>query len=103
MNQNIDPAEAAIIAVLGIGFLTFWTVTDFSSIESWSNNYQRLVWASIHTIAPTSMFDLGIEIVVTAIGFIAGSKANVLFGIFLGVFLYALTSFTLAWFSAPVG
>lgn len=103
MSQNSNPAEAALIAVLGIGFLFFWLVTDFSSIENWSNDYIRFVWAITHTIAPTSILDLVIEIVITAIGFVAGSRANVLLGVFLGVLLYGLTSFILAWIAAPVG
>lgn len=102
MSNDREPVTAASIAVIAAGFLIYWTLTDFSSTENWSNNYSRLVYALIHTAFPTSVFDLAIEFVASAIGFIAGNKENILLGIFGAVFLYGLTSFVIAWLTAPI-
>lgn len=93
---------AALVVVIAVGGLLLFQLTDFSTIEQSTDNLTRFVWALTHTIAPTSEFDIIIEVIVAAFGFIPVSRIDVRAALFVAFVLLFGTSFALAWFSAPV-
>lgn len=89
------------IAVATAGLVLF-AVTDFNSMGNVTENTSRFVWAFTHMIAPSSRFDIYLELLVSAFGFITVSRISLAGGIVAGFALYGITTFLIAFLTAPV-
>lgn len=93
---------AALVVVISLGGFFLFLLTDFDSLEQSTDNLTRFIWAATHTIAPTSEFDILIEFLVAAVGFVTISRVDIRAAILATFVLLFGTSFVLAWFAAPV-
>jgi|AntRauMinimDraft_4_1070384.scaffolds.fasta_scaffold11803_2 hypothetical protein len=93
---------AALTVVVALGAFLFFQLTNFNSINSFTDNFTRFIWAITHTIAPTSGFDILLEVIVAGLGFVTINRIDARIALFVSFILLFGTSFTLAWFAAPV-
>lgn len=97
-----DLAEAALLAVVGIAAFLLFLGMDFGSTSSTADTLSRYIWAFTHTFAPTNQFEVFLEILIAAIGFVTVSRVSARVAVFASFGIYFAVSFAIAFFTAPV-
>ncbi|MFC5365586.1 hypothetical protein [Salinirubrum litoreum] len=94
--------EAALLLVMIIGLLMLFSLTNTDNTTQTVDNLGRFIYAVMNTLAPTNPFEIVMEFVVATLGFVSLNRVNTRVGVLGAFFLYFLTSFLLAWITAPV-